>query len=430
MGTAGDTSRLPHCTDLSPQMAMPSSPPTSRRDPAKSEDSLVGVDSHRGAAASLLTRNFLLACGANLTFMLAMYCFLGSLPLYAVSLQAPESMVGLIMGTQSAVALCLQLYAGPRVYRWSRISLMLVAGAALVLAAIFASMASKPWMLMLVTGSMGVALAMWQTGAFTVVADLSPPASRGEALGIFGTFTTVAVAMGPPIGLGLLRGGGPLWVFGLAGTLALACLAATSRLREPPAPQSSSRGGSGIRPQTFLASLVMTGMAVTYGSLLAFFPIYGTQLGVDNPGFFFTAMALAVMAIRASAGRLSDRVGRLTVLLPAAIAMSASMGGLALQPPFLVMILTALLYGVGYGSTHPTAQALAVDLTGESARGPAVAMANAGYTLGIGLGATAMGLVLSAQGFQGMFLVAGLIPVLSLLPVTIWQGLRRGVSNG
>ncbi len=73
----------------------------------------------------------------------------------------------------------------------------------------------------------------------------------------------------------------------------------------------------GYTPLVYFAGLALFGMTATWGTVNAFVPLYAPGLGLGNPGVYFVLQGIGVLSLRMVAGGLSDRFGRMQVLVPA-----------------------------------------------------------------------------------------------------------------
>jgi MFS family permease len=363
-------------------------------------------------APRLWSRAFVLACLISFTVWTAAYTFLGVLALHALALGVPETALGLFPAASTACGLAAQLGGGRLLARGPRTGLVRSGPVLLVAGALLAALVPSPVALFVACLLLGSGYGLTQTGAVVLATEVAPPARRGEAVGIYGTFTTLAVLIGPPLGVALLQAVGSAAPFLLALAMAVAALAAGWALAEPharaaPRPPASAR----LHPLVYFAALTLAGMSVTWGAVLTFLPAYALGLGLTNPGLYFSAQALAVIALRAQMGRLSDRLGRVRVLLPAAVLVAVGVAALALRPPVWLLLLSALVYGVGYAAFHPTTIGLADDVSTSATRGTALGLVGGAFSVGVGSGAVTLGWVLGHSSYEALFLVAAAVPL-------------------
>ncbi len=163
-------------------------------------------------------------------------------------------------------------------------------------------------------------------------------------------------------------------------------------------------------------------LAVSYGSILTFLPLFAIQQGIDNPGLFFTAYGLTLIAAQVLAGRVSDRVGRFRVIVPAMVLLALAFPVLALVQSLPLLLGVAVLYGLGFGSARATLNALMVDAVPAEIRGMAMSIAYGSFDLGIGLGSYLLGWVAQIWGYQVMY---GSVGVICLLGVAVFAFLAK-----
>jgi predicted MFS family arabinose efflux permease len=91
------------------------------------------------------------------------------------------------------------------------------------------------------------------------------------------------------------------------------------------------------------------------------------------------------------------------------IMITAGLWVLSTASTLPVFLISAFLYGLGFGFVHPTLMALLVDRVTERTRGAAMGTFTAAFDLGIGTGSIVLGIVLQFYGFSFMYLLGGAI---------------------
>jgi predicted MFS family arabinose efflux permease len=94
----------------------------------------------------------------------------------------------------------------------------------------------------------------------------------------------------------------------------------------------------------------------------------------------------------------------------------------------LPMYLSAVAWGMGNGAAQPALTAYVVDRIPSEVRGTAMSTFTLGNDIGLGIGATALGLILQASNFTVMFLVAAAVGLVGL--GVFFVGDRRGWGAG
>lgn len=250
----------------------------------------------------------------------------------------------------------------------------------------------------------GVFWAASTTSVGTAIADIIPASRRGEGMGWYGLSMTVGMAVGPIAGLWVAEQRSFHDLFLLSAGLAAAAwgLAVPAKI-----PRLSAETVSPIRLFE-KSSLPMAGviffLTVTYGGITSFLPLFTDSIGI-NAGIFFLAYAITLTVIRPVAGRLSDRFGETFVIIPGILLAVAALVVLSLTGGLPGLLATAILYGIGFGSAHPTLQAATIRLAPPERRGIATASFYTAFDLGIGLGSIALGGVLQMAGYKILYLL-------------------------
>ena len=347
----------------------------------------------------------------------SLFLFSATLPVYlyrdrSFSLEA----VGELVGLAFVVQVVMTLVAGPLIdRRGARLAIRLGPAFYILAAALFMTTAT-PITVGLARALQGIGAALIIPAAFSLLPTMVPGRRRGTALGAFGATTTVALAVGPPIGLLLLRRG-PVVLFGTA--LAIAAIAfATSWVLDAGGP-SQRRGPIFTYRGSWTPLLLVTFLTVVYwGVVTAFLPIHVPRAQLVNVGWFFTADALAVLAFRIPTGSLADRFGPRWLLAGGILVTSA--GTLLLLTPASLLSLVVAGLGTGLGAALLLPPIL-LELTkrsDEGNRGTAMALYSTSFSAAIGVGSLAAAPLVAHAGF-GPTLIVSVIACLAATPIVM-----------
>jgi MFS family permease len=261
----------------------------------------------------------------------------------------------------------------------------------------------------------GLGIALILPAAYAVIPNLFSPRVRGTALGAFGVFPNLGLAIGPPLGLWLLgRGAAALFVTAaLAAGLGVA-FSALLRVGDPP-PQRRDRLFTYRAAWTPL--YLLTFLTVIYwGVVTAYLPIHVPSSQVSAVGWFFSADALGVLACRVPAGYLADRFGPRWLFLGGIGVLVGSIG-LILLP---ASVWTLALAGCGTGASAalliPPSLIELQKRSGEHDRGTAMALWTTSFAGAIGVGSLAAAPLVQQVSFEAAM---GLSAVLALGAVPI-----------
>jgi MFS family permease len=357
-------------------------------------------------------RDFYLVTAANFVFFLNFATFF-LLPLWLTTLGGSEETIGYVMGTGGFAGLCVLPFLGALLDRLDRRRFMVLGAGVMALASFaYVWLAAIGPALYLVRVVQGAAFTSAFVAASTLVADLAPPARRGQALGIFGISTLLTHAIAPAVGEQIAgRYGFPV-LFALAGCLGLGALALTLLVRTPAhagaaAPASLGRGRPLRRePLVWMSAATMVACGMGFGAVLTFVPTFLHSIGITRVAPFFIAYTIAAVGVRIVLGGLSDRVGRRRVLLPSMSLLAVAIFLLSQVHGVPALMVVGLLFGAGQGMTYPTANALMVDLSHAGNRGRVQTLFAGSFSVGVAASAFVFGAVIEGFGYPVMFSVA------------------------
>lgn len=352
-----------------------------------------------------MNRPLALLWTGSFAFYLSFYLLLSVLPLYARAAGVTDQAIGLIIGCFAFASMLVKPWAGWGSDRFGRKPLLLLGSVIFLAASLAYGVSGSALALLLVRLLHGSGMGLYPTAASAAVADLAPPARRGELLGVLGAAANVAMALGPLAGMEVATRLGFRGLFTISAVIAALAVAVSVLVPETLAQRRRLRlrldaalSADALRP-----SLIVLCMMVSYGAQVSFLPIHADRLGI-NPGLFFLAFATVVALVRGQAGRLSDRIGRAPVTIAGLLLAAAALVTLALSASLAGLVTAGALYGVGFGSAQPTLMAWCVDLVGTHDRGRAMGTYYTALELGIAVGAAATGLAVSLAGFTWTFL--------------------------
>jgi predicted MFS family arabinose efflux permease len=361
------------------------------------------------ASGRLLRGPFAILCLSSLAFYSSMMMFLATLPLYAAeSLRMSQGEIGLVIGAFPLMAMLCKPHAG-----WALDALgrrpVLLAGVGIFLAAsLLYTTAGALWSLVLLRAFHGAGMGLYPTAGAAVVADLAPPARRGEGMGYFSATGSLAMAVGPAAGMALVD------VFSFRDLcLASAATALLSLLLAWRVPETGKRLPVPLPPlsldglfsrRAIFPSVVLFCLFISYGGIFTFFPLLARQGELQNSGWFFTVFAMGIMLVRAKGGTLSDRYGRVRVIVPSLVCCGAAVAALGILRSAPALLAVGAFYAAAFGMASPALMAMATDGVPPEERGRAVGTLLTAWEMGIGCGAVVLGQVLSWSG--GNFVLA------------------------
>lgn len=263
----------------------------------------------------------------------------------------------------------------------------------------------------------GAALAFSNTSTATIATDSVPRSRFAEGMGIFGLATALATAVAPAIGLALMEKCGFSVLF-LFGSLSIALALVLFFLLKAPniAVEKKPLSLKGLFDKNAVpASLTAVVFMFTYGALENFAAKFAAEKGLPSGGLFFVIMAVTVLIMRMTAGKVTDRHGEGIFAYSCNIAMFAAFLLLGLFPNTVTYLLAAVLSGFGFGGLEPALQSMAVAIAPPEKRGSANSTFLCAYDIGIGIGGAIAGGLISSFGYETMFTGMSVFNLLSIM---------------
>ena len=150
-------------------------------------------------------------------------------------------------------------------------------------------------------------------------------------------------------------------------------------------------------------------------------PVITKEWGIAMPAFtsVFGAGLFGLMIGALSSGPLADRFGRKVVVLTSTLVFSIFALATALVHSIDQLWMLRFLTGIGVGGLMPNSIALTAEYAPKRIRATVVAIMFLGFPLGAGAGGWIGPALIPSYGWQSLFLLGGLVPLI-LLPIAIF----------
>nr|WP_249306148.1 MFS transporter [Lederbergia citrea] len=342
------------------------------------------------------------------------YMLYPTLPLFIKQMGGNESQVGLAMGVFMLSAVILRPIIGGLLDRFGRRP-FIVWG--LIFFAV--TMYMYEWVggivvLMALRILHGMSWGVSTTSIITAITDMIPSSRRGEGLGWSGMAMTLAMAIGPMFGIWISGNLSFNALFLFASGLSVAALLLTFGAKMPFQPQPGVRRMEIFEKSVLPVTTSVFFLFIAYGGITSFVPLFAYSINV-NSGTFFLVYAATLVLIRPVAGKLSDRHGETFVIVPSLVITILALIILSFSTGLFGVLVTAVLYGIGFGSAQPALQAATLRLVRPDRTGVANASFSTATDLGIGLGAMMLGWVSQYTSYQMLFTVSAVSVAVSLI---------------
>ena len=373
-------------------------------------------------AQKLWTRPFFMIMAINFLIFLSFNMINPSLPLYFQDLGISETLTGFCISVFTIGAVFSRPFAGEVLDRYGRKSVFFIS---MILLALFIFSYSLTTVLVLILAVRilhGIDWSFASTSASTIATDIIPRQMTGTGIGMFGMSGSLALAIAPALAMELMNRGGFNTMIHVSSAILLAALAVgfffpfEKTLQPETAVERASKRHSlrdTIEKSAVLPSVIIGCVTLTMSAVTTYVPLYGTTMGLDNTGAFFSIYAIGLLIVRAVIGGFIDRFGALMTTLPSLALMLAAMLLLAFANGLPTLLVSGFLYGAGFGGAQTTMQSLAVMNAPSDRFGAANGTFFIGFDIGIGFGAILAGTLCDYFGFSNMYLVCSLFIILA-----------------
>ncbi len=325
--------------------------------------------------------------------------------------------VGLVVGAFAVSAAIVRPTAGRIGDLVGRRTMAVVGSAIAAVSIIPLGLVKAVWFLVIIRLITGLGEAGFFIGAATAAQDLAPDHRRGEAASFFSIAIYGGLAFGPAIGEYLYRnfGAGTEWVFA-AGLCAVATVLSSfiprdlGRVENPP-----PRRGI-LHPAAILPGSVLLLGLFGFAAFSAFVPLYVDEVGLDDAGPFFIAYGVVVLAVRIVGARVPDRLGAVRTSSIALVAIAAGIGTVGASATAAGLWIGTVLLAIGMSLLFPALFTLTVNNAPNDERSHAVGTFSLFFDLSQGLGAPALGIIVTITGGErSAFLAAALVALVGLV---------------
>ncbi|MEN8644278.1 MFS transporter [Bacillus cereus group sp. BceL062] len=362
----------------------------------------------------LWTTSFIQMSFAMLFLFTGFYLLVPTLPLFIKEIGGNESQVGLMMGMFTIAAVVIRPIIGGMLDQYGRRSFIIFGLILFGLTMYSYNLASTIVLLAVLRVIHGVTWAVSTTAVGTAITDIIPDSRRGEGMGWYGMAMTIAMAIGPMIGLWVVQYYSFHGLFLLATLLSFMAVILSLITKMPFKPQKEKGKIQLFEKSVLSITVVVFFLSFAYGGITTFLPLFASSINV-NPGTFFLVYAIALTIVRPISGKLLDKYGEVFIILPALCITILAIVVLTMANGLTGIIIAATLYGVGFGSAQPALQAAMLTIVDPSKRGVANASFFTAFDLGIGLGAILLGFVSQMFGYRILFTASSVSAVIALL---------------
>jgi MFS transporter, DHA1 family, multidrug resistance protein len=362
-------------------------------------------------------------------YWMALYVYVPVLPVYAESMGASLTMVGIIVAAYAIPQFVLRIPIGIWSDFLGRQKPLIMAGAfILILGSVGLALSPNPLYLAISRATVGVGAAMWVVFPVYLV-NLYSVEKMGQAVSVINFITGAALVAATVLG-GVISDiqGEKLAFFSAAGMAIVAVFSMTfaGERRMVRSPASSWSVLKRVTRRPLLIAVSVVGVLLffaEFSSVWGFVPIYAAKLGASDIdlGLLTMMVTIGAMAGTLAVSPMMKRWGHIPSLV-----LSSLMLGLALLAiPFInglfLLGVVLLIHGLGYGVLSTQLMVLSIYGIEPRQRATAMGFFQAVYAIGMLTGPLVGGLLSDNYGLPVVFYLGGAICLvvvgLAFLPV-------------
>ena len=346
----------------------------------------------------------------------ALYVYAPILSVYAASLGASFTTVGVILGAYGFVQMLLRIPVGVWSDRLGRRRPLLYAGHFFnLLGCLGLAFAPNAAYLVLARGVFGISASTW-IGFTVLYASYFPPNEAPKAMGVVSAINGISLTIFIGLGGQIAEIWGMASTFYVGAILAVLGIVATAPVKE----KRVTRKPAAVRqfrsiithPIVITTALISAlNQYVIWATTFGFIPLYADGLGASKS-------ALGIIGVIALfpytlASLVNHRVARCLGENRALFAGILIMAAMAFVVPLItnlsVLAITQAVSGIGRGITYPLLMGLSIRQIPDQDRATAMGVFQATYAIGMFLGPMTCGVLADVFGLSGAFVVAGAI---------------------
>lgn len=378
------------------------------------------------------TRDFTFLMIGLLLISCANYFFASSIAVYAKLISSSGVYAGLLTSSFYFGSVAMRLVNGTLVQKYGARRLMLI-GAVLCFSACLAhNFAGTILVLVIFRIIHGIGYSVFSTASGTAASYIVPPKRIAEGMGYYTIGNVLAMALGPAIALSIVSEESRVQFHQLFCIAAVICGVAVvlvllmkpnGTARPAIGEKSGAASDAADLPRTFLGfekgvllpTLISFMMSFSYAPVIVYLTAYGLTKGWKNVGFAFTMYAAGLLSSRLIAGKISDRRGADYVMYPAYIMGITALVMIALCPNEPCLYAAMVILGLCVGGYNPQINVFCISRCSEERRGTATAAFNGACDLGLALGSTISGILISIIGYRGVYFIGAAVCFTAML---------------
>lgn len=387
----------------------------------------------------LWTKDFIIMSVSTFFGGLTFYLLITTLTVYAIEeFNASQSMAGLASSIFVVGALVSRIFAGKYIEIIGR-KKMLYGGLFLFLIMMLLYfIVGNMNVLLFIRFIHGAAFGLFTTVIATVITDIIPYERRGEGISYFSLSITLAMAVGPFLGLYISQQGSFTIIFAACTLFSLISTIIVLFVHIPEGHLTKEQldAMKGFKLKDFFEikavpiAIIIAIMGFAYSGILSFMTSYAKEINLmEAASFFFLIYAVFILISRPFTGRLLDKKGDNIVIYPALLLFVIGLVTLSQANQGFILLLAGALIGLGYGTMNSCCQAIAIKESPRHRVGLATSTFFVFMDSGVGVGPFLLGFIIPIVGFRGLYFTLAVVVFASIFLYYVLHGKKKRTEN-
>lgn len=371
-------------------------------------------------STKLWTKNYIFLLFSNLFIYLAFYMLTPTLPTYAKLCGGTNLEASLVVSTFSITSLIVRLFIGNIMDR-IEIKPLLFLGA-IILAG---STLSYIWLpinaIIFVRIIQGIGWGLASTGAAAIFSNIVPKERRGEGMGYYSLSMIISMALSPMVAIIIMN----LYSFKnialISITLVIIGALFLNQVKVPKKTSVKSNSkqrfsfADSFEKKAALPSLLCFLVVITLCGIMSYIMLYGKELNISSIWIYFVGFVAMILITRPLVGKIFDEKGHAVIIIPGSIFLIIGLIILSYANSTLMLILSSLFYGLGYGAVQPSLQAWALNRSPSNRQGAANGTFLSSMDLSYTLGSILLSSIAEHKSYAVMYRFSAIFVILLLL---------------
>lgn len=363
--------------------------------------------------------------------------FISLLPVYVLDLGGTNALSGMMMTGLTALGLVTRIFVGPMIDKVGRKKLFVLGSALYALNAIAFCFTKDLNVIFALRVLHGFTQGIFFPVPHAMVADISPEDMLVDAIGFLGAFPAIAFAVTPTIGLAVYNTFGPEVMFISASVTTVIAFVLTLFVKEhyqkpvKSAAEKREKKKPGLHfDKVFLVMVLLPCFANLFlymgnSSITSFLTPCGLSRSIQQISLYFLINNIVVMVSRVLLGRVLAYLPNRVCIMGGLFLCAGGTAIIALAQGMGLMILSAILTGIGMTAVNQLLQVGILSNVAENRRGIASTVFMLFSDIGVGAGAAVWGALSTSSGYGITYILAGA----STLAACLFQGAYQRVQG-